>query len=391
MIDLIGSAVEYISHPLTSAFVYAGLLDLLTRVNRVPQLTAVVARQLVRLAVSTSQGQGSEISLSASEDDGSFLDLVIEALLSSYSRTFAQAKSLMLTEPEGKEKKSAPSEKAASINGSVSTSAPAVILEGLASAIDGIVEGLNKRGDTLRLVGIRHSLVDLFTTSAGDVYDKLSRLPSSSILRAALVSQESSVLRTGSLLGTLLRPLASSFIHSTAVLSPLSSGESLSAHSKRSSLVPNSAFTPFKPGDLTKYRDLWYNIVIFRLKENSSWLSHPEWLKALQLVASRCPPLLLGLGAGGVGFLDKEISRAALSKTFVVAGEGEDKADIALAKALRAVAKFNVDSVSTGQLMFAASVQLLEALRAGGSLDMRSVMLYLSDPGVDSSPSLRYQ
>lgn len=43
---------------------------------------------------------------------------------------------------------------------------------------------------------------------------------------------------------------------------------------------------------IADYRSLWISFVLFRLKASSAWSMHPQWLTALQSIASNSPPLL---------------------------------------------------------------------------------------------------
>ena len=59
-------------------------------------------------------------------------------------------------------------------------------------------------------------------------------------------------------------------------------------------------------------------------------------------------------------------------------------------KSLKTVVKFNLGTLSAGQAVFLASVQLLESLRVGGStMDLRPMILYLGDPSLDTLPRIR--
>ena len=187
---------------------------------------------------------------------------------------------------------------------------------------------------------IRDTLVALFENIATDIYAR----PSSTGCR-----------ERGIALGNLLAPLAASFWQDRD--------------------------QQIKLGGMASLRNFWYALVIFRLKERESWNHFPEWLTAYQTLAARCPPLTLG--SDGAAFLEKELSCSNIFQGMAAASQTN------LAPVWSKVAHFPIRGLTFPQIMYGVTIQYLESLRVGGSLDVRPMLTYLLDEGVESTPWLR--
>ena len=299
LLPLVGSACTRVASPELSSTVYFSLVELLTHSAASAFADQIVA-QIVAVAVSSCTGSPSSAATSSSSASCSLADSAEELFCCTISRSLG---------------------------------GDALLFKSTHLVLGAMCRGMTVLAQHRQLfqhhhlTRMRHKLAAVFGQVVSDLYN-------TSVAGQSLEGKR----ERGVALGHLLAPLAATF--------PAQGAE--------------GSDPPLSPASLERF---WYSLVVFRLQERAVWNSFPDWLCAYHLIATRCPPLLLG------GFVvDKEL----------------DLREAALAPVWVRVASFPTRNLSLTQIVSGVTCQFFESLRVAGSLDFRPTMAYLLTDGIES-------
>ena len=329
LLSFIGLAIASFALPELCSTTYHCLVELLSH-NSAGSFVGIISREIVSLAAKNA-------------DASKCMDLTEEVLCSMFARTLGANR--------------VQHHNAANASTMQISEMALSVLAGVARGLDSVASfylnssNSNSRAENPdRLLRFRGKLSLMFERLTLDIYASPGSIVAS---------------RAGIGLGFLLTPIATCF----SSLIVLQLDDTSSADNTSNTLVQS-------------LRGFWYSMVLFRLCERDSWSDHPEWLQAYQTIAAHSPAIVLGSdNSSAQDLLEKELSCSPFLQALVNGVQDNSY----FSKVLPKVAQFKVSGLNFPQLMYGVTVQFLESLRVGGTLDVRPMMTYLDDDAVGSN------